>query len=48
MVITFVSMCNKNQFFTKHMETKTNMNLNILLTKNKYKNTLLMYNKNLK
>lgn len=48
MVINFVIMCNKNQFLTKHMETKTNINLNVLLTKNKYKNTLLMYNKNLK
>ena len=45
MVITFLIMCNKNQFFDKKHENYKNINLNILLAKNKYKKTLLTYNK---
>ena len=43
-VITFLTMYNKNQFFTIHMGSKKN----ILLAKNKYKKTLLTCSKSLR
>ena len=46
MAITFFTMYYKNKFFTIQMGTKKN--LNILIAKNKYKKTLLTYNKNLR
>ena len=46
MVITFLTIYNRNLFFTKHMANKINLNLSILLAKNNYKNTMLKYNKN--
>ena len=45
MVITFLTMYNKNQFFYNTHENYKNTNLNILLAKNKFKKTLLTYNK---
>ena len=45
MVITFLTMHNKNQFFYNTHGNYKNINLNILLAKNKYKKTLLTYNK---
>ena len=33
-------MYNKNHFFTKNMRTKKNININTLVTKNKYNKSL--------
>ena len=44
MVITFLIMYNKNQFFYNSHVIHKNMNL---LAKNKYKKTLLTYNESL-
>ena len=46
MVITFLSMHNKIQFFRNICGTYKNINLSILVAKNKNKKTLLTYNKN--
>ena len=46
MVVTFLNMYNKNQFFYNTLGKYKNINLNILLTKNKYKKTMITYNKN--
>ena len=45
MVIPFLSMYNKIQFFNNICRTYKNINLSILVAKNKYKKTLLTYNK---
>ena len=45
MVITFLTIYNKNQFFYNTHEKYKNTYLNILLAKSKSKKTLLTYNK---
>ena len=44
-VVTFLTMYNKNQFFCNTHGNYKNTNLNLLLAKNKSKKTLLTYNK---